>query len=381
MTAMDCTETFQSLCAKIGVVDPIIKALESRGFTTPAKFFWPLKEGSEETFGAILDEAQIDIKAAASMLQSAEAGCLRRLLHECRTICDGPPSVAAQAAPAVPAKVSSNLFGFDVGPRLTSDALQKLWSDFTKNYPAEVIVGDTRPCKALVQMVFAQKAANELRFIPWRQILSEAQADRAKQAGNKEKTFLDVLADAAGHVNALEQDPSPPSHYGVQRLLLLRSVAWALVGWCHLGAGRRLVQAFMGLYAAPGLGSLGLRSPTLAEAEHEDGELRRQLNALLSDGFHFDSALHEVVVVRHSLQMWLQPKPKVVNAESVISAKGPKRTLPQPLVDAKRPRGRHGKGKMSETPHQKGKPPCFAFKQHGKCSFGDACKFDHSAVE
>jgi len=243
-----------------------------------------------------------------------------------------------------------------------------------------VIVGDTRPCKALVQMVFAQKAANELRFIPWRQILSEAQADRAKQAGNKEKTFLDVLADAAGHVNALEQDPSP-SHYGVQRLLLLRSVAWALVGWCHLGAGRRLVQAFMGLYAAPGLGSLGLRSPTLAEAEHEDGELRRQLNALLSDGFHFDSALHEVVVARHSLQMWLQPKPKVVNAESVISAKGPKRTLPQPLVDAKRPRGRHGKGKMSEAPHQKGKPPCFAFKQHGKCSFGDACKFDHSAVE
>jgi hypothetical protein len=41
-------------------------------------------------------------------------------------------------------------------------------------------------------------------FIPWQQILSEAQADRAKQAGNKEKTFLDVLADAAGHVKALE---------------------------------------------------------------------------------------------------------------------------------------------------------------------------------
>jgi len=116
MTAMDSTETFQSLCAKIGVVDPIIKALESRGFTTPAKFFWPLKEGSEETFGAILDEAQVDSKAAASKLQSAEAGCLRRLLHECRAICDGPPIVAAQAAPAVPANVSSSLFGFDVGP-------------------------------------------------------------------------------------------------------------------------------------------------------------------------------------------------------------------------------------------------------------------------
>ena len=65
-------------------------------------------------------------------------------------------------------------------------------------------VGDTRPGKTLAQVVFAQKAANEFRFIPWRQILSEARADRAKQAGNKEKTFLDVLADAAGHVKALE---------------------------------------------------------------------------------------------------------------------------------------------------------------------------------
>jgi hypothetical protein len=64
-----------------------------------------------------------------------------------------------------------------------------------------------------------------------------------------------------------------------QRLLLLLSVAWALVGWCHLGAVRQLVQAFMGLYAAPGLGSLGFRSPTLAEAEHADGELCRQLHA------------------------------------------------------------------------------------------------------
>ena len=111
---MDSTETFQSLCAKIGMVDPIIKALESRGFTTPAKFFCP-KEGSEETFGAILDEVQVDSKAAVSKFQSAEVGCLRRLLHECRAICNGPPIVAAQAAPAVPAKASSNLFGFDVG--------------------------------------------------------------------------------------------------------------------------------------------------------------------------------------------------------------------------------------------------------------------------
>lgn len=50
-------------------------------------------------------------------------------------------------------------------PRLTSE-LRQLWSDFAKNYPAEVSQGDT-----LVQLIFGQKAANEIRFIPWRQIL------------------------------------------------------------------------------------------------------------------------------------------------------------------------------------------------------------------
>ena len=235
-----------SPCSKIGVVGQIVKVLESRGYTTPANFFWPLKEGSEETLVAILEAAQVDLQSAASKLQSAEAGHLRRLLHECRMICHGPAAVATPAvAPATPAKAPPNLFGLDVGTRLTCETLHQLWSDFGKNFPAEVIDGDTRPCKGLVQMVFAQKASNALRFIPWRQILSEAQADRAKQGGGKENTFLDVLADAEGHVNALEQDPSP-SHYGVQRLLMLRSVTWALVGWCHLGAGRRLAQSFVG---------------------------------------------------------------------------------------------------------------------------------------
>ena len=168
-------------------------------------------------------------------------------------------SLAVQVAPQTSPTglVPPNFLGLDLGPKLTSDKLAQLWTEFAANYPAEVIQGDTRPCKALVQSIFGQKASKELKFIPWRQILSEAQADQAKR-GRKDKTFLDWLADAAGHVDAAEQDPVP-SNYGVHRLLMLRSIAWALVGWCHLGTGRRLVQSFMDLYAAPGLGPLGLR--------------------------------------------------------------------------------------------------------------------------
>ena len=92
---------------------------------------------------------------------------------------------------------------------------------------AKVVEGDTRPGKALVQMVYAQKSQRELKFIAWRQILSEAQADRVKQGATKrDRSFLDIVADAAGQTNAPEQDPSP-SPFGVQRLLMLRAVAWA----------------------------------------------------------------------------------------------------------------------------------------------------------
>ena len=70
-------------------------------------------------------------------------------------------------------------------------------------------------------------------------------------------------------------------------------------------------QAVMSLYAATGLNALGLRSPSLSEAELADGEIIRGLNTLLSDGFTLDAALHELVVVRNTLHTYLQPKPKL----------------------------------------------------------------------
>ena len=170
-------------------------------------------------------------------------------------------------------------------------------------------------------------------------MVSEVQADNAKLAqGTKEKSFLALLAEASGQQDALEVDPSP-SPYVVQRILKLRGVCWALVGWCHLGSANKLSQKFLSLYAAPNLGVMGLRAPSLAEAEAADAELCRQLNLLMSTGVSLDKAIHEVVVVRNSLHMWLQPR-----AISVGGKKG------------------KGKGKLGQSPLC----PCFQERRQGR---------------
>ena len=221
--AMDSAASFAALCAKVKLAEKVCAALEPLGFKSPAEFYWALKDGADDTIEAILDAAGIDLSSAPSKLQCVEAGRLRRLLSECKLVCEAP-----QPGPPTPAeKMAPSLLGMDVGPRLSGDVLQQLWSEFAKKYPAEVVEGDARPGKALVQMVYAQKCQQELKYIPWKRILSEAQADRVKQGSTKrDRSFLDLLADAAGHADPPEQEPSP-SPFGVQRLLMLRAVAWA----------------------------------------------------------------------------------------------------------------------------------------------------------
>ena len=66
----------------------------------------------------------------------------------------------------------------------------------------------------------------------------------------------------------------------------------------------------MALYHKPGLAALGLCAPTLVEAEVADAELCGRSKACWQRSFTLDEATHEAVVVRDSLQLWLQPRPK-----------------------------------------------------------------------
>lgn len=97
--------------------------------------------------------------------------------------------------------------------------------------------------------------------------MSEAQWDGSKKTcEKKEQSFLGFLAEAAGHQDIHEGFVSP-SPFGVQRILSLRGICWSLVGWCHLGTANALMRQFVALYSQHVPKELGLRLPSLAEAE------------------------------------------------------------------------------------------------------------------
>ena len=58
-------------------------------------------------------------------------------------------------------------------------------------------------------------------------------------------------------------------------------------------------RKFVSMCAATNLSALGLRAPSLCEAEAADAELCRQLNSLLSAGYCLDTAIHETVCAQY----------------------------------------------------------------------------------
>ena len=137
--------------------------------------------------------------------------------------------------PLVPVAPASSL-----GASLDAPAIQAMWVKFDHDYPAEALEADNRPCWQLVQQVHLQKRCGELKYIPWKNILSEVQYDRSRHTSDsKERTLLALLAQASGIHDTVEGEVFA-SPFAVQKVLTSRALTWALVEWCHLGTAKTL---------------------------------------------------------------------------------------------------------------------------------------------
>lgn len=149
----------------------------------------------------------------------------------------------------------------------------------------------------------------------------------------------------------------------IQQLLTIRAHAYALCDAGHLYNWMGYVHRFMFHYSKkPGQGFRFLSSE---EAETADKELMSEIFRMVHhESVSLDDALTSVVredLLRHRLGP--MPKlPKVFSAGSKQDKPALKRRKEQPKESSK-------------------DSPCFAWKKHGKCKFGNGCKFLHNETE
>ena len=170
--ARDDVTVWAELLRKLKVMESVKEQLEASGFKLASTLYWSLKEESEQSLKSLPEKAGVEQGSAPTLLSTVEAGKLRRLLAECRGMCeqgeDDSGSVWLWSLPPSPETCSAWTL-----VKVDAAKLRQLWVDFDNEYPCEQLECDSRPAKQLTQQIYGQKHAKEQRFIPWKQIVSE----------------------------------------------------------------------------------------------------------------------------------------------------------------------------------------------------------------
>ena len=153
---MDCADTFNKRLEKLGLPALVQKLRE---FTTAASPYCALSMGAEEAFEVILKDGSVEAGSAPNLLSTPTAGKLRRRNAKSCVKLRARRRLSSELALQV---VSSNnqLWGIDLGPKLSAVALAKLWDDLAKNYPARARSG-LSPRGQKIEIVDAASAAKQ----------------------------------------------------------------------------------------------------------------------------------------------------------------------------------------------------------------------------
>ena len=345
----------------------VVTSILEQGYVTKVAFTKAFRDKSslDDFIERLLNKKKILGELADGWECHPVAGMLRGLWSAPSEVLANQADLGALPEPDVTSLPA--LLGIS-GTKLEVSKIQELWKRFDKDFPSEALDEHSRPCRQLIQQIYNQKKEGDLRFIPWKYILSEAQWDNSKTTyEKKEKSLLSFLAEAAGHQDIHEGFVSP-SPFGVQKILSLRGIGWALVGWCHLGTANALMRKFVALYSQYVPKELGLRAPSLAEAEAADVELCRRLGEKVQQGWTLDQALQDCVEGSAWLSSLLQLRPRM--PLSIADTRKRKHMAGESHAASV------GKGKGKGKGRNKGTGTCFKF-QVAKCTRGDECRFKH----
>ena len=223
-----------------------------------------------------LSDDDMSEMGAADALHGVQAARLRRALRAAHGLShqahQPPPTPAPETLPSVPAallpQASPTSWMENLPPKLSSEAVQDLVSDFKLNYPGELLDDDTMPSIRLLSLVqHSLKPGEKLRWIPWQFRLSAKQYQEIMEAKSSKpmRTEAHILASAL-------YDDTPEmavahlrlSASWLSRIQTVFRNAWALCGAAHLNNLKAFDKKVLDL-ALPDLSDTSLRGPTTQE--------------------------------------------------------------------------------------------------------------------
>ena len=257
---------------------------------------------------------------------------------------------------------------------LTEEAVDAMVQKYRKNYPSEVLDGDTMPSIRLLSVIH-HSLKTGLAWIPWQHRLSQKQCRELMEARSS-KWEIPVELSPGWFLN----------------MQVVFSNALALCEACHLRVLKTYDKKIADLCLQQPDKASGLRTVTTHEMRSADQELWRVISSLLAEKWTLDDALHELSHVRTLVPSLLQLRPIVPKAVAQTPPPPPpskKRHLQYadtPRQPSKKGKGK-GNGKDQEQPSIPGNWPhnwdlCHGGKeicrrfQSNTCK-GWNCKFAH----
>ena len=285
--------------------------------------------------------------------------------------------------------------------RLDSSMKLEMENIFRMRYPTELVQDEHWPSHQVLRQFYNMLKSGNWTWIPWKQLLSKAQAetikDRRGPKRSADATLLQVLAETAGLEDECSEDMSS-SPFRVQQVLSVRMNALALLECGHLNSFKTYVQEFMKLYTRRPLPSSGMRVVNWEEAEASDHEVWKTLIKMIEKKISWDDSLYECTVVRDLLSHQLQhrlapvsspPKKQRFDDKDQRPQKGPQSTSPG--KGAWSPKGNKGSSsKGGSTPakgqrkgdgkanSQMGETHCFRY-QLELCR-SSTCRYEHKCM-
>ena len=320
-----------------------------------------------------------------NLLQKAQ---LRAAFKRCQQESNPAPS-GSSGSEAPKESSASNSWSESFAPKLDNQAIHDMKAQFLKNYPSELLNGDTTPSTRLLSLVHHQLAKGEWKWIPWRYRLSvtkceDVQTQRAAKIPKLESLSLSSLL--LDEIPSIEVSNDNMGINAIRTSMDVFNTAMAMCNGAHLANLKEYSLKFISMLTQRVSADTGLRTATVLEAQTADRQIWGTISDLVNDrNWSFDNALHEMTYVRSDLAVLLQLRPKI--PKQVTSSTSSSSTWHSKGGKGKGKSGGKHKGKTSG----KGKPVmvtelrqadgsskqlCINW-QHGRCSRAD-CKFMHA---